>query len=701
MMSKHGGNIVAASLGQLATAGIPWNPNEKEDSVFHRLGDEADIHGHMIRSLKELKDRMSGGSRAKGEENTAYKTEKARVTAEWRRTHDSYNAMSYLRNLMRKPRDALRAYGITYQASPIPGKNPLKARKTVDGEPLGNRELLFPWKEKKGDRRDLNHHRSIANSMVIFDEGALEGGELTAENAPKQKEEVGWMNNVPIMPHDSGEGATVHDHYLSGGMDDGYLFTPEIGAETDENNQIVVGQNSSERYLHSLPWEVMSRLLPNYTSDHLQTMVQNHAPGEMSASNQQLPDNVGYAPSDRFTSVSTGEEMEIDGLLLKEKDAKLPKRVPLIEPMHRIFDIDDLQQLRGFTGEWVVSIHKDGKRCKAQCKSNRITLIDEDGNKQSMSDEMRGAFKKIGKKDYVVDGTLSEGEFFVNDILLYDGDVVYDLTTRERIKVLRGQFDSFDPVHIPSPSDIRITDEVGLKAAVKDLAKESDKILLRDAKSTYMKGEEKHPKWVLLAKSDIDYHIPFSMEIDGASFVIHLPEDLVKYDLVDGEAVNPIAAIGSITNSDYSLNLAKSLEVYWRDSLTEMLKEETEIEPEIDEERIEEESAGIIKPKKDKNLIMKPNDVYKTLLLIERAMDAMEKGFSNLAGRGFGYDVGDGSESPRGPTSLNSEESLPDWDMRKRPKEDMEKPEDYPGRRSKARENAEQSNELAERSLEG
>ena len=97
---------------------------------------------------------------------------------------------------------------------------------------------------------------------------------------------------------------------------------------------------------------------------------------------------------------------------------------------------------------------------------------------------------------------------------------------------------------------------------------------------------------------------------------------------------------------------------------------------------------------------MKPNDVYKTLILIERAIDAMEKGFSNLAGRGFGYDVGDGTESPRGPTKLDSEESLPDWDMRKRPTEDMEKPEDYPGRRRKAKKNAAQSIDLEERSLE-
>ena len=158
--------------------------------------------------------------------------------------------------------------------------------------------------------------------------------------------------------------------------------------------------------------------------------------------------------------------------------------------------------------------------------------------------------------------------------------------------------------------------------------------------------------------------------------------------------------MGGITDSDYSIRLAESLESYWEDGFNELLKEETEIEPEIDEERIEEESAGILKPK-DKNIIMKPRDMYKALLLIEQVLDKMEKGFSNLAGRGLGIDVGGGVESPRGPTKLDAEQSLPDWDMKKRPTQDSEKAEDYPGRKRKKKKTDAQYNELAERSLEG
>jgi hypothetical protein len=201
------------------------------------------------------------------------------------------------------------------------------------------------------------------------------------------------------------------------------------------------------------------------------------------------------------------------------------------------------------------------------------------------------------------------------------------------------------------------------------------------------------------------------MEIDDSHFIIRLPEDVVKYDIVDNQAVNPVAAIGEITASDYSLKLAKSLESYWQEGLTELLKEELD-RADWDEDkanegmtderakRIEHQSAGILKPKKDSNLILKPNEMAKALLLIERALDKMEKGHSNMAGRGLGIDVGGGVESPRGPTSLTAEQSLPDWDMKKRPTEDLEKPEDYPGRKRKKKQTASQSSVFDDKNLD-
>mgnify|MGYP003120731755 FL=1 len=112
-----------------------------------------------------------------------------------------------------------------------------------------------------------------------------------------------------------------------------------------------------------------------------------------------------------------------------------------------------------------------------------------------------------------------------------------------------------------------------------------------------------------------------------------------------------------------------------------MLKEEKEEEviPDNRARQIEEESAGILKPKKDPNLILKPKMMKQIITVLERSLDALEKSqFPMTAGKGLGIDVGSDIDSPRGPTQLHNEATLPDWDMKERPEQDPEKEEDYP-----------------------
>ena len=137
-------------------------------------------------------------------------------------------------------------------------------------------------------------------------------------------------------------------------------------------------------------------------------------------------------------------------------------------------------------------------------------------------------------------------------------------------------------------------------------------LLIRDAKSTYMKGEEKHPKWIMLAKEDILYHVPFTMDIDDSHFILRLPEDLVKYEISEEGPINPVAAIGSVSDSDYSVRLAKSLQPYWENGFAYLKGEKNKTpdgadwdEKEADEgmtderaRRIEHQSAGIPRPRR-------------------------------------------------------------------------------------------------------
>lgn len=698
------GPVHAYSIGQLSTMSgldgkpMQWNPKDKE--MFEGKG-HGDVHTHLDNVLREgqasfppaRKDTGNvypKGHPKEGQTSTTPNRDFDRAQALFKR-NPIYNALGFLHQNARNEMK-LRGYGLQYHQAPTPLT---KLSKVPNAHNKSNEGTLLH--QSQGGHSSLEYHharrKDIASNILSFDTSP----DIDLKpNAPvATKKEIGWMT-APVKPLRSLEGAVPQDHFTSGLMDWGWSGQAEIGAEHDYNGNISVGTNTSEEKFHSLPLTYLQSLHKDtHSPQHVESMLTNAEPFQQNPT-QLTQDATGQMPSDDMMNVSK---------------ADLPKEIPLIEPLHRIFDIKDMSELRGFTGEWVVSIQKDGKRCKVSKKNGRVELEDENGVKQSCEDEMRASFRAACKKNFVIDGVLNDGEFYINDILLYDTDDVTELTTRERIKILRGQFESYHPVFVPSPSDIRITDEVGLEDAVKELGKDSDKLLLRDAKSTYMKGEEKHPKWVMLAKSDITYHVPFTMEIDDSHFIIRLPEDVVKYDIVDNQAVNPVAAIGEITASDYSLKLAKSLESYWQEGLTELLKEELD-RADWDEDkanegmtderakRIEHQSAGILKPKKDSNLIMKPNEMAKALLLIERALDKMEKGHSNMAGRGLGIDVGGGVESPRGPTSLTAEQSLPDWDMKKRPTEDLEKPEDYPGRKQKKKQTASQSSVFDDKNLD-
>ena len=106
--------------------------------------------------------------------------------------------------------------------------------------------------------------------------------------------------------------------------------------------------------------------------------------------------------------------------------------------------------------------------------------------------------QRITLETIIIFGDIKTGEN-------YDESDISDMHIHERLKVLRGQLDSHENVIIPGPHDTRFTDEEGLVEAVKNLQEEHDEILLRDTKSTYMQGERRHPKWLLLRNTK-DYN---------------------------------------------------------------------------------------------------------------------------------------------------------------------------------------------------
>ena len=173
---------------------------------------------------------------------------------------------------------------------------------------------------------------------------------------------------------------------------------------------------------------------------------------------------------------------------------ELGDKVPLLQPMHRIFELDDLEHLRGFTGDWVVSHMPEGERGFVIKEDDKVTSSNFD-----LSEETKDNFKKVADEDFRVDVIELKDGYYIFDVLEFDEKEVHDMITGERIKIIRGGMEGVGDVHVPSASDTRLTDDAGLELTVTDLQKEHDRILLRDAKSTYMAGELRQPKWVLLS----------------------------------------------------------------------------------------------------------------------------------------------------------------------------------------------------------
>ena len=180
---------------------------------------------------------------------------------------------------------------------------------------------------------------------------------------------------------------------------------------------------------------------------------------------------------------------------LSDPDIMLKKDgdYPILQPMHRIFKLEDMEHLRGFSGDWIVSAMPEGPRAFVEKKDDKVTVRGD----FDLDKETKENFTKISKKDFVVDVVFANKEYNVIDIVEYDDGNVNDMPLQERIKILRGTMESTENVLVPAAHNLRLTDDVGLEIIVKDLLKEHDRLMLRDANSTYMKGEARHPKWVL------------------------------------------------------------------------------------------------------------------------------------------------------------------------------------------------------------
>jgi len=184
-----------------------------------------------------------------------------------------------------------------------------------------------------------------------------------------------------------------------------------------------------------------------------------------------------------------------DSLITKEDGQPAP-----VKFMHRIFDLEDMQHLRGFTGDWVITLYPQGEHVIATKKGKKLTAYGADGEVK-LNEAVLSEADKVYEKDFVVHAILHDNMMTIIDLLKTADEDTHNMPTKDRIRHLRAQYESSEHIKMPEPINTKRSDDEGLQTAIEGLRGEQNiDILLRDANATYMKGEPRHPKWVLLSK---------------------------------------------------------------------------------------------------------------------------------------------------------------------------------------------------------
>ena len=171
-----------------------------------------------------------------------------------------------------------------------------------------------------------------------------------------------------------------------------------------------------------------------------------------------------------------------------------------VKAMHRIFSLKDLDHLRGFSGDWVASAWPRGERLIIEKLKTKIKVHNSKNDDFSLPNSILEGIKEASDAKFMIDAIWDKDTLHIVDIIGSGDEKMENMPSKDRIRHLRAQFAASNGVMIPAPINTKRVDSEGLERAVKDLLAEKGvkQVLLRDADSTYMRGESRHPKWVLL-----------------------------------------------------------------------------------------------------------------------------------------------------------------------------------------------------------
>jgi len=197
------------------------------------------------------------------------------------------------------------------------------------------------------------------------------------------------------------------------------------------------------------------------------------------------------------------------------------------KPMYRIFDIKDMKELKGFSGNWVIQEKYDGMRIQIHKIDGNVKIYSY--NEKDITSKCKEQVKEMKQKQYgdcILDAELIlfdgdealhradtiahvfKGKYpdatlraHVFDIMRHESKDLIEEPLEDRITTLFNNYSSRSSTEVafPSKKDTRMADNL---KDVEDYSKEimemptAEGVVIKDATSTYYVGTRKNPKWI-------------------------------------------------------------------------------------------------------------------------------------------------------------------------------------------------------------
>ena len=205
-----------------------------------------------------------------------------------------------------------------------------------------------------------------------------------------------------------------------------------------------------------------------------------------------------------------------------ESDFIIPNK-----PMYRIFEIEDMNELKGFSGEYYVQEKYDGLRIQMHKIDKKIKVYSFEG--KDITSKCKKQVDELSKKhfgDCILDGSLIlfKGDEPLNraetishvfkdknpdgtlkmhlfDLLRHNEKSMLEEPLDKRMQVMFNNYSihSSEDLSFPSKKDTRLADSI---KDVEEYSKTimempaSEGVVIKDSTSTYYVGTKKNPKWI-------------------------------------------------------------------------------------------------------------------------------------------------------------------------------------------------------------